>query len=114
MSAFTFPFGPTVTLPPPNSSLPSRFPSMNKSSLPVISPLIFIPWLMHAVARAETGAFAGVFALEFATGAELAGVVENPVPPCGFESSFFHTGHLDALFWFFEVAFEIGWRGTRL
>ena len=84
---------------------------MNKSSLPVTSPLIFIPWLMHAVAREETGTFVCVAVLEFAAGTELADAVEISVTPCGLDSSFFHTGHLDARFWFFEVAFEVGWRG---
>src|SRR6266404_1698258 len=106
MSAFTFPFGPIVRLPPIKSNFPSRFPSMNKSSFPVTSPLIFIPWLMHAVAREETGAFAAAFELEFPAGAAPAGVVEISVTPCGFASSFFHTRHLDSNFWFFEVAFE--------
>src|SRR6266403_3150416 len=95
MSAFTFPFGPIVRLPPIKSNFPSRFPSMNKSSFPVTSPLIFIPWLMHAVAREETGAFAAAFELEFPAGAAPAGVVEISETPCGFASSFFHTRHLD-------------------
>src|SRR5215470_1678870 len=112
MSAFTFPFGPTVTLAPLISNFPSMLPSMNKSSLPVTSPLILIPWLMHAAALEETGRLAAVPPeLEFPAGAAPEGAVEISVTPCDFNSSFFHTRHLDSNFWFFEVAFESGWRG---
>src|SRR6266404_373719 len=114
MSAFTLPFGPTVTLPPLISSLPSSTPSTNKSSLPVTSPFIFIPWLMHAATREETDVLAvvtGFAAFEFPAGAAPAEVVGTSETPCGFASSFFHTRHLYLSCWFFEVAFEFGWRG---
>jgi len=39
MSAFTLAFGPTVSTALRNVIFPSTFPSMNRSSLPVISPL---------------------------------------------------------------------------
>ncbi|HLZ13030.1 MAG TPA: hypothetical protein VKP58_10615 [Candidatus Acidoferrum sp.] len=87
---------------------------MNKSSFPVTSPFIFIPWLMHAAAREETGAVVAVgefAALEFPAGAAPGGAAEISVTPCGFASSFFHTRHLDPVVGFFEVAFEVGWRG---
>src|SRR5882762_6037229 len=100
MSAFTFPLGPTVTLPPLISSLPSSTPSMNKSSFPVTSPFIFMPWLMHAPAREVMGALAAVVefaAFEIPAGAAPAGVVDISATPCGFASSFFHTRHLDLI-----------------
>src|SRR6266851_905799 len=54
-SAFTVPFGPIVRLPFVRLSFPSTRPSTNRSSLPVTSPLILIPWLMQAAARGEIG-----------------------------------------------------------
>src|SRR5271154_6673859 len=55
-SAFTTPLGPMVKVPLERFSLPSTCPSTYKSSLPVTSPLIFIPWLIEAP---ERGAFVG-------------------------------------------------------
>jgi len=69
---------------------------------------------MHAAAREEIGALAAIVefaAFEFPAGAAPAEVVGTSETPCGFASSFFHTRHLDPVFWFFEVAFEFGWRG---
>ena len=74
-------------------------PSMNKSSFPVTSPLILIPWLMHAAAFVETGRLAAVVpGWEFPEGAAAEGPVEISVTPCDFDSSFFHTKHLDSNF----------------
>src|SRR5579859_4959524 len=108
MSAFTFPFGPMVTLAPIMSNFPSMLPSMNKSSFPETSPLILIPWLIHAAALEETGRLVAIVPkLEFPEGAAPEGTVEISVTPCDFDSSFFHTIHLDSIFGlFFEVAFE--------
>src|SRR5258706_15672187 len=50
-SAFTLPFGPMVRqLFVVRLSFPSTTPSTKRSSLPVTSPLILIPWLIHAAA----------------------------------------------------------------
>ena len=57
------------------------------------------------------GVVAEFDAFEFPAGAAPAGVAEISETPCGFASSFFHTRHLDLCCWFFEVAFEFGWRG---
>src|SRR5258707_2153376 len=55
-SAFTLPFGPMVRqLFVVRLSFPSTTPSTKRSSLPVTSPLILIPWLMHAAAGDELG-----------------------------------------------------------
>src|SRR5467141_4782924 len=55
-SAFTCPFGPMVRQQfVVRLSFPSTTPSTNRSSLPVTSPLILIPWLMHAAACDEVG-----------------------------------------------------------
>src|SRR5713101_8319433 len=108
MSAFTFPFGPTVTLPLPKSSFPSTVPSTNRSSLPVISPLILIPWAMHAEARGETGSDDGVTAVEagallaLGCGKLAAARTGAGGTPCGFASSFLHMIHLDGDSWIFE------------
>jgi len=54
--AFTLPFGPMVKqLFVVRLSFPSTTPSTKRSSLPVTSPLILIPWLMHAAAGDELG-----------------------------------------------------------
>src|SRR5437879_12420979 len=96
-SAFTVPFGPIVRLPFVKFSFPSTKPSTNKSSLPVTSPLIRIPWLIHAAERVETGS-----ALEI--GGVMEGVAAGAFDvtpwaatlsgaPCGFGSSFFRLTH---------------------
>src|SRR5258706_2409293 len=115
MSAFTFPFGPTVTVPLPISSFPSTVPSTNRSSFPVISPLILIPWAMHAAARSETGSEEDAAEEEGATedvAGELLGLGCGKLAaagagacgaPCGFTSSFLHMRHLDGDSWIFEV-----------
>src|SRR6266852_6714174 len=95
-------------------SFPSTTPSTNRSSLPVTSPLILIPWLMHAAAREEVGSATdsvGVPAVAVLDGvAELAGVAGLPETPSGFASSFFHIRHLDIENWIFEAASRrAGW-----
>src|ERR1700682_2902994 len=114
-SAFTLPFGPMVRqLFVVRLSFPSTTPSTKRSSLPVTSPLILIPWLMHAAVRDEFESAPdseGVLAVagpdevaEFTGGAELPGT------PSGFKSSFFHIRHLDIENWIFEVAHRrAGW-----
>src|SRR4029077_746469 len=98
-------FGPIVTLALPKSNLPSTVPSTNKSSLPVISPLIRMPWLMHAAARGETGnAETGAFGAGELVGAGAlavlaCGKLKLPAAAgcgvsCGFTSSFLHIRHL--------------------
>src|SRR5260370_25987014 len=66
-------------------------PSMKRSSLPKISPLMVIPWLTQAGALGETG---GAFGALVRVGEAAA----NPglsVPDCGLLSSgFFHIRHL--------------------
>jgi hypothetical protein len=68
--------------------------------------LIFIPWLMHAAARGDTGSAGiafGVLAecglaelpLDTGIGMGLGGIAEETGTACGFASSFFHIGHLD-------------------
>ena len=99
-SAFTCPLGPTVRqLLVVRLSFPSTTPSTNRSSLPVSSPLIFIPWLMHAAARDDVGsapdsegALAGTGLNELA---ELGAVGRLLGTTSDFASSFFHIGHLD-------------------
>src|SRR5229473_6387529 len=111
-SAFTCPFGPIVRqLFVVRLSFPSTIPSTKRSSLPVTSPLILIPWLMHAAARDELGGAletGGVLAVaEPDKVAELTGVAETP---SGFASSFFHISHLDIENWIFEAAYRrAGW-----
>jgi hypothetical protein len=104
-----------VRLPFVKLSFPSTIPSTKRSSLPVTSPLILIPWLMHAAARGEVeGATekAGVLAegvLDENAGLTGAGLL--PETPSGFESSFFHITHLDTENWIFEAASQ-GWFAT--
>ena len=94
MSAFTLAFGPTVSTALLNVTFPSTFPSMNRSSLPVISPLIRMPWLKHATAFEEVGTL--VDGLELAGPEAGVGVVEFTGPVeisfgfCGRPSSFRH------------------------
>src|SRR5229473_2028389 len=114
-SAFTCPFGPMVRQQfVVRLSFPSTTPSTNRSSLPVTSPLILIPWLMHAAACDEVGSAPdGEGVLEVAGLGEvavLAGVAGFPEIPSGFESSFFHIRHLDIENWIFEAAYRrAGW-----
>src|SRR5437867_2508754 len=92
-SAFTCPFGPTVKqLFVVRLSFPSTMPSTKRSSLPVTSPLIRIPWLIQAAARDEVAReLEGVLAVAgLDEAAEFTGVAELPVTPSGFASSFFH------------------------
>jgi len=78
------------------------------------SPLILIPWLMHAAARDVVGratdtegALARVVLDEVA---EFAGGAALPEIPSGFESSFFHIRHLDIENRIFEAAHRrAGW-----
>src|SRR4029077_5295279 len=95
-------------LPFAKLSFPSTVPSTKRSSLPVTSPLIFIPWLMHAAARDEAeGALAsdGVLANGTLAGeAVFEGAAEFPETTSGFASSFFHIRHLDIENWIFEAA----------
>src|SRR5258708_1750403 len=114
-SAFTLPFGPMVRqLFVVRLSFPSTTPSTKRSSLPITSPLILIPWLMHAAARDEVGsaldtegALARAVLDEIA---EFAGGAALPEIPSGFESSFFHIKHLDIENWIFEAAHRrAGW-----
>jgi hypothetical protein len=76
--------------------------------------LILIPWLMHAAAREELGSAtdtAGALARAVLDeGTEFAGAAVLPEIPSGFESSFFHIGHLDIENWIFEAAHRrAGW-----
>ena len=78
----------------------------------MISPLILIPWVTHAVARGEMGSgadTAGVLsgALEGALfvagcGIAAAGAFAAGGTACGFTSSFLHIRHLDADSWIFR------------
>src|SRR5450432_657347 len=98
-SALTIPLGPMVKLPLARLSLPSTNPSTKRSSLPVTSPLIRIPWLMEAVAPDETGARTGVTCGGLAGALPNVGALTGELGlsgvPCGFASSFFHMKHLD-------------------
>jgi hypothetical protein len=71
-----------------------------------------MPWLMQAAARGETGTETGVTA-EIAgveTGTALVGATAFSTTSCGFESSFFHIGHLDIENGIFEAAYRrAGW-----
>src|SRR5260370_34381509 len=95
MAPFTVGLGPTVSTALRNVTFPSTFPSMNRSSLPVISPLIRMPWLKHATAFGEVGAPDICFEL---AGAEVEGVLavigllEFSLEFCGRPSSFRHIG----------------------
>src|SRR5271163_2144336 len=100
-SAFTTPLGPMVNVPLERFSFPSTCPSTYKSSLPVTSPLIFIPWLIDALERAALvdGVLAAgcVFifgvATELAIGVTPAGATGAGVAsaaPGGLESSLRH------------------------
>src|SRR5438093_3328683 len=113
-SAFTFPFGPTVKqLFVVRLSFPSTMPSTKRSSLPVTSPLILIPWLMHAAARGEVGSAPEVEVVVEAVLDSVAGLAETaemPETSSGFESSFFLITHLDIENWIFEAAYRrSGW-----
>jgi hypothetical protein len=83
----------------------------------VTSPLILIPWLIHAAARGELGSApesGGILAdavLGENAGLEGAGLFAEI--PSGFESSFFHIIHLDIENWIFEAASQAG-LGLRL
>src|SRR5437667_11103260 len=110
-SAFTLPFGPTVRqLFVVRLSFPSTTPSTKRSSLPVTSPLILIPWLMHAAARDEIAGVpesVGPVTGALLDGCARVGVAEAtlfPETPSGFGSSFFHIVHLDIENWIFEAA----------
>src|SRR5213079_2778306 len=95
-SAFTCPFGPTVKqLFVVRLSFPSIMPSTKRSSLPVTSPLILIPWLMQAAARSEVGSAPTAGELLAAMLDRVAEFTGSPETPAGFESSFFHIRHLD-------------------
>jgi hypothetical protein len=70
---------------------------------------------MQAAAREDIGIAPG--AGNIVTGAtleelpEIAEVVEFPETASGFESSFFHIGHLDIENWIFEAAYRrAGWK----
>src|SRR5260370_21298326 len=114
-AAFTCPFGPKVRqLFAVRLSFPSTTPSTNRSSLPVTSPLILIPWLMQAATRGEFASAPdceGVMAVALLDEvAEFAGIVGLPETSSGFESSFFHMRHLDIENWIFEAAYRrAGW-----
>src|SRR5262249_12728219 len=99
MSAFTLPLGPTVQEALPRSSLPSSVPSTNRSSFPMISPLMRMPWVTHATARGETGkgeptagTGAGLTVLDCGTAA-LGGITGSSAP-WDLGSSFLHIRHL--------------------
>src|SRR4051794_25457700 len=103
MSALTEPLGPTVRLPFAKFTLPSTGPSTKRSSLPVISPFILIPWLMHAVAFADAGGWEGAGLKAVASRwLDKAGAMALDVStPWGFGSSFFHIGDTSTKdFWF--------------
>jgi len=65
---------------------------------------------MHAAARDEVGSAPdseGVVTLAVLLEvAELVGIAGLPETPSGFESSFFHIGHLDIENWIFEAAYR--------
>src|SRR5262249_13001039 len=106
---FTLPLGPIVRLPFVRLSLPSTMPSTKRSSLPVTSPLILIPWLMQAEAREETGtgAFAEYGCADAAVVAvEFTGVVGISGTDLLFESSYFHVLAPRHRIWIFEAAFR--------
>src|SRR5712692_4928685 len=115
MSALISPLGPTVKLPLARLSLPSRWPSMKRSSLPVTSPLMQIPWLMQAGARGETGSAELISrgAVEAAP-EETAGsaAVEFSGTRRLFTSSLFHMAHLDEGLYSAKSLF-VGWLGVR-
>src|SRR5258708_28297573 len=98
-SAFTLPFGPMVKqLFVVRLSFPSTTPSTKRSSLPVTSPLILIPWLMHAAAGDKLGSppdgegvLAGALLGELA---RFLGGAVVPRNPSRFSSSFFLTINL--------------------
>src|ERR1700688_4658834 len=102
MSALISPLGPTVKVLFPRLSLPSKWPSIKRSSLPVTSPVMRMPWLMQAAAFGETGSAELVsrWALEEVTGETMGTcAVEFSGTPWAFTSSFFHMmRHLDEVF----------------
>src|SRR5258706_5717594 len=91
-SAFTLPFGPIVRqLFVVRLSFPSTTPSTKRSSLPVTSPLIRIPWLMHAATRDElAGALETRGVLAVAEPDTVAEVTGDAQTPSRFASSLFH------------------------
>src|SRR5258708_39284410 len=118
-SAFTLPFGPMVKqLFVVRLSFPSTTPSTKRSSLPVTSPLILIPWLMHAAAGDKLGSppdgegvLAGGLLDEMA---EISGGAGVPGTPSSFQSSFFHLIHLHIENLVFESAFcGAGWSAPK-
>jgi hypothetical protein len=66
---------------------------------------------MHAAARGEVGSAPTVAGELLAAMLDrVAEFTGSPEPPSGFESSFFHIGHLDIENWIFEAAHRrAGW-----
>src|SRR4029077_16934086 len=88
--------------------------------LPVISPLIRMPWVTHAAARADTGSDAGAVGTTpdagAATGADTgggAGALDVTVGGTldGLTSSFFHMNTPQGTVGFSKSS---GWRAARL
>jgi len=78
------------------------------------SPLILIPWLMHAAARDGVGSATdtegALVRAVLDEVAEFAGAAVLPEIPSGFVSSFFHIRHLDIENRIFEAAHRrAGW-----
>src|SRR5580704_9042712 len=95
MSALTVAFGPMVITAFPSVILPSIWPSINKSSSPFTSPLIFMPWLTQAVAFEETGRLDETSFEPLETEKDVAGLpepVEISGETDGFPSSLRHIG----------------------
>src|SRR5208283_644473 len=114
ISAFTTAFGPTVTTELLSVIFPSTFPSMNRSSVPVNSPLILIPWLTQPIAFE---------AFCVPPNASFWLFVIGPTPSVGFEglaefsegdcaSSFRHIEYTSRSLLLFKVAL-LGWSGCR-
>src|SRR5690242_9435363 len=102
-SALMFPFGPMVKeQSAARFSFPSTKPSTKRSSVPVTSPLILMPWPILAAEREESGNELEESKLGDFPNAEAA--EEFSATPWDFASSFFHIGHLDIENGIFEVA----------
>jgi hypothetical protein len=106
ISAFTVAFGPTVNVEFVKVIFPSTFPSTNKSSVPVTSPFILMPWLTQAGAFGDTVCVLIGLVPALPELVEFVALGETSGDACGFPSSLRHMGTPLMLCFCFEVAFR--------
>src|SRR5208282_3759646 len=104
MSALTVAFGPMVTVEFGMVILPSTSPSTKRSSVPVTSPLILMPWLTQAGIFPELGIEEGAPDADFPGIVEVRGLDDCSGDACGFPSSLRHMGTPRVIYQIFRVA----------